>query len=109
MQCANALLTNTQQTIGASGERLRLECRTCTYVHNVGTRIERAVSNLPKKVVADVLGGDAQWQDREATKIDCPTCYHPKASFFQMQTRSADEPMTTFYRCLKCGHQWKEN
>jgi DNA-directed RNA polymerase subunit M/transcription elongation factor TFIIS len=25
------------------------------------------------------------------------------------QIRSADEPMTTFYCCVKCSHQWKDN
>jgi hypothetical protein len=25
----------------------------------------------------------------------------------QMQTRSADEPMTTFVSCVACGNKWK--
>lgn len=29
----------------------------------------------------------------------CPKCEHPRAYFMQIQTRSADEPMTTFYKC----------
>ena len=28
-------------------------------------------------------------------------------SYYQLQTRSADEPMTTFVSCLECGHRWK--
>ena len=28
-------------------------------------------------------------------------------SCFQAQTRSADEPMTTFAYCNECGHRWK--
>jgi len=27
----------------------------------------------------------------------------------QIQIRSADEPMTTFYKCTKCSYQWREN
>ena len=30
-----------------------------------------------------------------------------KCSYYQMQTRSADEPMTTFVTCLECDKQWK--
>ena len=36
----------------------------------------------------------------------CPKCKTKKTSYYQMQTRSADEPMTTFAQCL-CGHKWK--
>ena len=28
-------------------------------------------------------------------------------SYYQLQTRSADEPMTTFVTCLNCGNRWK--
>ena len=30
-----------------------------------------------------------------------------KCTYYQMQTRSADEPMTTFVTCLECDKQWK--
>jgi len=30
-----------------------------------------------------------------------------KCDYYQMQTRSADEPMTTFVNCLECGKHWK--
>jgi len=29
-------------------------------------------------------------------------------SYYQMQTRSADEPMTTFVTCLECDSKWKD-
>ena len=37
----------------------------------------------------------------------CRKCKSKKCSFYQMQTRSADEPMTTFVSCLECGCRWK--
>jgi DNA-directed RNA polymerase III subunit RPC11 len=40
-----------------------------------------------------------------------PECKSGEAYFRQLQTRSADEPMTTFYMCTDraCGAQWKED
>lgn len=38
----------------------------------------------------------------------CRKCNHRECSFYEMQTRSADEPMTIFINCLNCGNRWKE-
>jgi len=37
----------------------------------------------------------------------CFRCKKRKCSYYQMQTRSADEPMTTFVTCLLCGNNWR--
>jgi len=37
----------------------------------------------------------------------CKKCHSRKCSHYQMQTRGADEPMTTFITCLNCGHEWR--
>eukprot|EP00434_Breviolum_minutum_P033973 symbB.v1.2.030064.t1/scaffold3340.1/size58798/3 len=37
----------------------------------------------------------------------CGKCKGNKTTYFQMQTRSSDEPMTTFVTCLTCGNRWK--
>lgn len=37
----------------------------------------------------------------------CFKCKKRKCSYYQMQTRSADEPMTTFVTCLLCGNNWR--
>lgn len=37
----------------------------------------------------------------------CYKCKSNKCNYYQMQTRSADEPMTTFVTCLNCGNRWK--
>ncbi|UMM37666.1 hypothetical protein L5515_009358 [Caenorhabditis briggsae] len=38
----------------------------------------------------------------------CPLCSHERAYFMQLQTRSADEPITIFYRIF-CAHLFKKN
>jgi transcription elongation factor S-II len=37
----------------------------------------------------------------------CRKCKSKECSYYQLQTRSADEPMTTFVTCIKCGTRWK--
>jgi DNA-directed RNA polymerase III subunit RPC11 len=102
-------------------------------------------TRMERKKVDDVLGGEEMWRDADATTgiscvlgIDvvdkvthpdpahCPQCNNNRAYFFQIQTRSADEPMTiskfirvavyifftewySDYRCTTCAHRWKDN
>ena len=37
----------------------------------------------------------------------CGKCRQYKCTYYQMQTRSADEPMTTFVQCVNCGNRWR--
>jgi DNA-directed RNA polymerase subunit M/transcription elongation factor TFIIS len=37
----------------------------------------------------------------------CGKCKSIKTTYYQMQTRSADEPMTTYVTCKGCGNRWK--
>jgi len=37
----------------------------------------------------------------------CRKCKGNQCTYYQMQTRSADEPMTTFCTCILCGYRWK--
>lgn len=39
----------------------------------------------------------------------CKVCKNIKFEFYQLQTRSADEPMTTFYICVECNKTYKVN
>ena len=55
-------------------------------------------------------------RDKNMTTVDmsaatdqftCYKCKSNKCTYYQLQTRSADEPMTTFVSCLNCGNRWK--
>jgi DNA-directed RNA polymerase subunit M len=41
------------------------------------------------------------------TTIDCTKCGNDTAYWWMLQTRSADEATTQFYRCTKCSHTWR--
>ncbi|KAK0181930.1 hypothetical protein PV327_000108 [Microctonus hyperodae] len=53
---------------------------------------------------------DAQLATVQGTKTDllkCGKCKQRDCTYNQIQTRSADEPMTTFVLCNHCGNRWK--
>ncbi|KAJ8685227.1 hypothetical protein QAD02_021020 [Eretmocerus hayati] len=53
---------------------------------------------------------DAQLATVQGTKTDllkCGKCKKRNCTYNQVQTRSADEPMTTFVLCNECGNRWK--
>jgi transcription elongation factor S-II len=37
----------------------------------------------------------------------CFKCKSKECAHYQLQTRSADEPMTTFVTCIRCSNRWK--
>lgn len=37
----------------------------------------------------------------------CKRCKSKKTEYYQLQTRSADEPMTTYVHCKNCDNNWK--
>ncbi|CAO0797551.1 unnamed protein product [Mucor circinelloides] len=86
---------------------------------------ELAVEKLCKMSVDAMASEEAQARDRklaeealfkargaesaqaETDMFKCGKCGGRKCTYFQMQTRSADEPMTTFVTCVGCGNHWK--
>ena len=41
-------------------------------------------------------------------RFRCSRCKKKQCSYYELQTRSADEPMTIFISCHVCGKQWKQ-
>lgn len=82
-------------------------CGTCPYSCPIGTMVTK--KTFPsRKVVDDILGGASAWENVDRTMATCPSCNHNEAFFMQIQIRSADEPMSIFYKCVKCSHQWND-
>lgn len=54
---------------------------------------------MKRKEVDDVMGEDA-WKASDQADAQCPRegCEGARAAFHQVQIRSADEPMTIFYK-----------
>ena len=47
-------------------------------------------------------------QEAMTDQFKCSRCKQKKCTYYELQTRSADEGMTTFITCLVCGNRWKQ-
>ncbi len=45
---------------------------------------------------------------RATDRWQCNKCKKRKCTYYELQTRSADEPMTIFIHCLNCGNRWTQ-
>jgi DNA-directed RNA polymerase subunit M len=68
--------------------------------------IEKKKKDLAKNLI--VISEEDKISIHPKVSADCPECGHTEAEAWQEQTRSADEPSTSFFRCTKCKHTWRE-
>lgn len=109
----------------------RFECRSCPYQYVLDKRYyERTM--MKRKEVEDIMGGKGSWDNVDKTNgiylgtrhksdepdlglvltgviVQCPNerCNNNEAFFYLLQIRSADEPMTAFYKV--CSWNFKGN
>jgi len=82
-------------------------CSTCPYSCDIRNNYVK-LTHPKRKDVDDILGGAAAWENVDKTAAVCPQCSYSEAYFMQMQIRSADEPMSVFYKCVQCSNQWND-
>lgn len=67
----------------------------------------RKVQNaqIRKEMAAELVRGQQEMATTD--QFQCGKCKQRKVTYYQLQTRSADEPMTNFCTCTVCGNRWK--
>ncbi|KAJ6632470.1 transcription elongation factor [Mycena sp. CBHHK59/15] len=64
---------------------------------------KKADEAIKQQNLHNALG--AEEQQAETTAFQCSKCKQRKCRYRQAQTRSADEPMTTFVTCVNCNNR----
>tara|TARA_B110000014_G_scaffold160294_1_gene112920 strand:+ start:1244 stop:1561 length:318 start_codon:yes stop_codon:yes gene_type:complete len=83
-----------------------ISCPKCNYTEGQESEIQNKTSEEPKSdflVLEENEGKDAM----PTIEIECEKCGNNEAVWWMLQTRSADEPTTQFYRCTKCEYTWR--
>lgn len=82
-----------------------LVCSKCNYNEDGSDIVTQAPDDISGlNVLTEEDGKDIL----PTIKKDCAKCGHDEAVWWMLQTRSADEPTTQFYRCVKCNHTWRD-
>jgi DNA-directed RNA polymerase subunit M len=71
---------------------------------------KRKISSLQESISGSslkVMDTDKSPDALPTTTVECPKCGNNTAFWWMLQTRSADEATTQFYRCTKCSHTWR--
>ncbi len=91
-----------------------LKCRRCGKTFNMKKdgscateeiTIKKTLSHGPKSETYVVK---ENVNTMPTVKAECPKCNNKLAYYWQVQTRAADEPSTSFFRCTVCGYTWRE-
>jgi transcription elongation factor S-II len=68
--------------------------------------IQRWKTLIDKKIKVDANKYTSNVQ-ASTDMFTCRKCKSKKCTYYELQTRSADEPATIFITCLDCGKNWK--
>ncbi|PIN84129.1 MAG: transcription factor S [Nitrosopumilales archaeon CG15_BIG_FIL_POST_REV_8_21_14_020_33_23] len=83
-----------------------LQCPKCDYVEGNETISTKTVIEEHESQF-NVLSENETVETLPTIKIECEKCGNDEAVWWMLQTRSADEPTTQFYRCSKCRYTWR--
>ncbi len=84
-----------------------LSCPKCGYSQGGTSDSSKTVVEEKEVSEFNVLDESDGKETLPTIKIDCEKCGHTEAVWWMLQTRSADEPTTQFYRCTKCSYTWR--
>ncbi|KAI5148300.1 transcription elongation factor S-II [Enteropsectra breve] len=70
-------------------------------------RTENMKTKDQESIKDSILSSRVAETAEETDMFQCGRCKQKKCRYSQLQTRSCDEPMTTFVYCVNCGHRWK--
>ena len=70
-------------------------------------RPDRWKELIDQKMKRDAAKFSGDVMEASTDMYTCKKCKSKRCTYYEMQTRSADEPATVFITCLDCGKRWR--
>ena len=83
-----------------------IQAHTVAFMTHQEMRPDKWKELIEEKIIKDKNKFEINVEASTDT-FTCRKCRSKKCTYYQMQTRSADEPMTIFVTCIDCGNRWK--
>lgn len=84
-----------------------LKCPKCGYIEGDTQDLQKKMIQEESTEAFNVFAENEGEEALPTIKIECESCGNDEAVWWMLQTRSADEPTTQFYRCTKCKYTWR--
>lgn len=105
---ARRILANVSYTVNASELKEKIKNGHIRPYNLVKLNREELNPSVWKTLKTKTLNQSIIKQDcADDGMFKCNKCKSMKTVYYQMQTRSADEPMTTYVTCTNCNTKWK--
>ncbi len=79
-----------------------MKCGSCGFTQEEGMLREKKKKSKEVEVVEK-----GSTETKPKVKAECKECGNNEAFTWTLQTRSADEAETIFFKCTKCSHTWR--
>lgn len=84
-----------------------ISARNVAFLTHQEINPEHWKENIEKKIKRDASKFNTEIE-ASTDMFTCKKCKSKKCTYYELQTRSADEPMTIFVNCLSCGAHFKK-
>jgi transcription elongation factor S-II len=101
-----SIMSNLNDNIVASINDGTVKPQTVAFMTHQELCPEKWATLIEKKSKRD----QQKFENNMAAATDtftCRKCKSNKCTFYGLQTRSSDEPMTIYVTCIECGQRWK--
>jgi DNA-directed RNA polymerase subunit M len=100
-RCGKLLIRN--------GRSERFSCPKCGYKTKMHNNLMQKQFNVGKTSVVSILDkGALSLITSPTVNVFCKKCGHSKAETWNVPVGSRDISSITFYKCVYCGHTWRE-